>query len=267
MRRISAYFFSLFIILAPLTARAQDTIMFPLKIKAGFELSGPAIYLSEKKNFSAEGYFSYDLNQRTAIALSGGYLNYNYSQYNYDFRSKGIFFRIGPDFNLRNPQVASDKYWAGIGLKYGLSLFSTETPALREAGYWGTYWSSIPKVSSTAHFLEVSPGIRTELFRNFSIGWSVSLRFLVYSGTGRDNRAIYLPGFGKADSKVSTGFGYFMVWSIPYKKIRYIVKPEEPETEPEPGTQPPAGQQPNGQPSFGQPTYGQPSYGGNGQFR
>lgn len=234
MRRISAYIISLFLILIPFRLRAQDTIMFPLKIRAGLELSGPAIYLAEKKNLSAEGYLSYDLNQRTAIALTGGFLNYSYSQYNYDFRSNGIFFRVGPDFNLRNPEVASDKYWAGLGLKYGLSLFTTETPSFRESGYWGTYWSSIPAVRSSAHFLEVTPGIRTEVFRNFSIGWSVSLRFLVYSGTGRDNRAIYLPGFGKASSKVSTGFGYFMVWSIPFKKIRYIVRPDVPEEEPEP---------------------------------
>lgn len=234
MRRISAYIFSLFLLLAPFRSAAQDTIIFPLKIKAGLELSGPAIYIAEKKNLSAEGYLSYDLTHRTAIALSGGFLNYSYSQYNYDFRSNGIFFRIGPDFNLRNPEVASDKYWAGLGLKYGLSIFTTETPFFRESGYWGTHFSSIPAVSSAAHFLEVSPGIRTEVFKNFSIGWSVSLRLLVYSGTGRDNKAIYLPGFGKADSRLSAGFGYFMVWSIPFRKIRYIVKPDEPEEEPEP---------------------------------
>lgn len=243
MRRIYVYIISSLLAIMPGLLKAQDTIMFPLKIRAGLELTGPAIYFAEKKNFSAEGYVSRDLNHRTAISLSGGFLNYQYSQYNYNYRNKGIFFRIGPDFNLRNPEVASDKYWAGIGLKYGISFFTTETPSFREANYWGTVWSSIPPVRSAAHFVEVSPGIRTEVFHNFSIGWSLSLRMLVYSGTGRDNRPIYLPGFGKGGSRVSTGIGYYVVWSIPFKKIRYIVKPEEPEPEPvqpaSPGSTPP----------------------------
>jgi len=211
--------------------------MFPLKIKAALEVTGPAIYFSDKKNLSAEGYVSVDINERTAIVLSGGYLNYSYSQYNYDYLNHGIFFRTGADFNLRNPKLASDKYWAGIGLRYGISFFNMETPSFRETNYWSTTWSSIPSVRATAHFIEVTPGIRSEVFKNFSIGWSLSMRLLVSNGTGKDNRPIYIPGFGKGDAKVSAGIGYFIVWSIPFKKIRYIVKPEEPEEPEEPGDQ------------------------------
>ena len=236
MRRIFAYFISSLFITAPGLLKAQDTIVFPLKIKAGLELSGPAIYIANKKNLSAEGYVSYDLNQRTAMVLAGGFLNYEYSQYNYDYHNKGIFFRVGPDFNLRNPEVASDKYWAGIGLRYGLSLFTTETPAFRQSNYWGVTESSLPPLRSAAHFLEFTPGIRSEVFKNFSIGWSISLRMLLYNGTGKDNKPIYLPGFGKGDSKVSTGIGYYIMWSFPFKNIRYIVKPEPVEEPVEPTT-------------------------------
>ena len=84
MRRIFAYIISSLFITATGLLKAQDTIVFPLKIKAGLEISGPAIYISDKKNLSAEGYVSYDLNQRTAMVLAGGFLNYEYSQYNYE---------------------------------------------------------------------------------------------------------------------------------------------------------------------------------------
>lgn len=215
---------------------AQDTILFPLKIKAGLELSGPVIYFTDKNNLSAEGYFSVDINQTTSLVLAAGYLNYKFSQYNYDFRNNGIFFRAGPDFNLRKPEVFSDKYWAGIGFRYGMSIFTSETPFFKETNYWGTTISSISPVTSTAHFLEVTPGLRSEVFKNISIGWSISLRMLLYSGTGKDIRPIYLPGFGKGGKTFSTGISYYMVWSIPYKTLKYIVKPEIPEAIEEPVT-------------------------------
>ncbi len=250
MRRISAYIIRSLFMALPALAGAQDTIMFPLKIKAALELTGPAIYFTNKDNLSSEAYVAVDLNERIAAVLSGGFLRYRYSQYNYDYRNNGIFFKAGTDFNLRNPKVGSDKYWAGIGLRYGISFFKTETPSFRETNYWGTTWSSIPPTRSAAHFVEFTPGIRSEVFRNFSIGWSLSMRLLLYNGTGKDNKPIYLPGFGNSDSRVSAGIGYFVVWNIPFKKIRYIVKPEEPEEEPEDQLLP-AGTTPS--PGFGPP--------------
>jgi hypothetical protein len=226
MKRISALIINLFLLTSTFVIRAQDTIDYPLKIKVGLDIAGPVIYFTDRSNLSAEGYLSIDLNPKTAMALTAGYLDYKFSQYNYQYQTRGIFFRAGPDFNLRRPELSSDRYYAGIGLRYGLSIFNSETPLFQETNYWGTAISSISPVRSAAHFLEVSPGINSEVFRNFSIGWSLSLRFLVYSGTNKDIRPIYIPGFGNSAKTVSTGFNYFIVWSIPYKKVKHIIKPE-----------------------------------------
>jgi hypothetical protein len=229
MGKTFIYIISIALIFASGLVHAQDTILFPLKIKAGLELSGPVIYFTDKNNLSTEGYLSVDINEKTSLALSAGYLDYKYSQYNYNYLNKGFFARAGADFNLRNTRLSSDKYWAGIGVRYGLSSFTSETPSFKEVNYWGTTYSSILSKTATAHFLEVTPGIRTEVFRNFSIGWSISIRMLVHSNTGKDIRPIYFPGFGNGGKTFSTGISYFMVWSIPYKTIRLILKPEEPE--------------------------------------
>jgi hypothetical protein len=49
---------------------------------------------------------------------------------------------------------------------------------------------------------------------------------LLYSGTGKDLKSIYLPGFGDGTKTISTGLSYFIVWNIPYKKINVIQKKE-----------------------------------------
>jgi hypothetical protein len=228
MWRTFKYIISLlaFLTCIMIQAKAQDTIQIPLKIRAGLEVSGPVSYYSDKNILNEEAYVSIDLDEKKSVLFDFGYLNFKYSQYNYSYLNKGTFIRAGIDFNLLKPEKSMGKYWAGIGLRYGLSRFTSETPSFDKENYWGTTSSSIPQKSYWSHFIEVSPGVRTEIFNHLSIGWSVSLRMLLYSGTGKDLKSIYLPGFGDGTKTISTGLSYFIVWNIPYKKINVIQKKE-----------------------------------------
>jgi hypothetical protein len=247
MRRISAYSISLWLILigSMVQVHAQDTVLIPLKIKVGFEVIGPVNYLTNKNNLSTEAFFSVDMNEKRSVVIEAGYLNYKYSQYNYDYFSNGVFMRSGVDFNLLKPEVSTGKYYGGIGLRYGISRFTSETPSFKHENYWGTATSSIPSRTSWGHFVEVSPGVRAEVFKNFSMGWTVSLRMLLYTGAGKDLRPIYFPGFGNSGKTFSTGINYFISWNIPYKKITVIIKKDVPEETEE------KGETVNGQPATG----------------
>lgn len=235
MQRISVYIISiLFVLLCCIPeAKAQDeppdTVIIPLKIRAGIDLAGPAVYLYDNDNLNIEGFVSADLNAKTGIFIGMGYSNFKYSQYNYEYLSNGYFLKAGVDFNILKPETSIGKYWAGIGLRYGLSLYTSEIPSFEHESYWGTTITTIPPESYMGHYLEVSPGFRAEVFNNFSMGWSVNLRRLIYSGTGKDIRPIYFPGFGTGDKTVGFGFNYFLTWNIPFKKISVQIKQEEPE--------------------------------------
>jgi len=207
----------------------QDSVTIPLKIRAGIEVSGPVIYFTDKNILNTEGNLSVDLNEKLGVFFGAGYSNYKYSQYNYEYLNKGIFFKAGIDYNLLKPQVSMGKYWAGIGIRYGLSFFTSETPSFRHENYWGTTNSSLDPETSMGHYVELSPGFRAELFRNFTIGWSISLRKLIYPGIRRDIRPIYFAGYGQGGGSFSAGIGYFISWNIPFKKIRVPIKQEEPE--------------------------------------
>ncbi|HNR42298.1 MAG TPA: DUF6048 family protein [Bacteroidales bacterium] len=233
MRRTCVFFISLLLFFHSVSARAQDTIEFPLKIRIGMDVAGPAISYYNRDRLSLEGVLSLDRNEKMAYVLEGGYLKFNYSQYNYDYRTEGVFMRAGVNFNLLKPETSTGKYWAGVGLRYGLSLFSTEVPFFRKENYWGTYNSSLPGRTSAGHFIEVSPGVRTELFKNLSIGWSVRLRLLISGGGGRDLRPIHFPGFGNSGKITNAGINYYIVWEIPFKTKKVIRIPETEEEEEE----------------------------------
>ena len=226
MRRIYVYFISQ-LFFACLATHAQDTLLqshdtvpFPLKIRFGADVYGPVSYYFNKNILSIEGFLSVDIDPKKAVVAEVGYLNFKHSQYNYNYLSKGSFIRLGIDFNLIRRGLSVGKYYAGIGLRYGFSMFNTEVPFLTQTNYWGIATGSIPTSKSTAHFVEASPGIRTEIFRNFSMGWIVRLRFLVHSSASKDNKAISIPGFGNAFKTFSPGINYYLIWSIPYRHLK-----------------------------------------------
>jgi len=235
MRRISAYSINLLFLLISSIAvvSGQDTLQIPLKIRAGMEVSGPVIYFTDKNILQTEGYIAVDLNEKRSVVLNAGYLNYKSSltDYNkkYEYHNSGFFLKTGFDFNLLKPQKSMGKYWAGVGLRYGLSVFNSEIPVIEKLNYWGTNSTSVASQTSMGHFFEVTPGVRAEIFRNISIGWSISLRKLIYTGSDKDLKPMHFPGYGNTGKSIATGVSYFLTWNIPYKKIRVIIKKEEPE--------------------------------------
>ncbi len=234
LKRISRYFISLPLLLfCCASVSAQDTVYIPLKIRAGVELSGPVIHYFNKDILTTEGNLSVDLSEKRTAMIGGGYVNYSYSQYNYEYKANGIFVKAGIDFNFLGPKKAQGKYFTGIGIHYGLSSFSAEVPSFRTENYWGAVESSVPTRSGLAHYLEFTPSVRTEIFKNLSIGWNINVRALISSGTGSDLRMLYLPGFGDAGKRVSTSLSYFISWNIPYRTKRVIILPPAPEEEDE----------------------------------
>ncbi|HPF02732.1 MAG TPA: DUF6048 family protein [Bacteroidales bacterium] len=211
---------------APEATAATDSVDIQLKIRAGVEIAGPAIYLTDKNILNLEAYCSFDLNEVRSIYAGAGFTDYHYSQYNYSFSAKGSFLKAGMDFNLLRPEMAEGRYWAGLGLRYGISRFSYETASFSYENYWGSTTSSVPRQSAWGHFIEASGGFRAELFKNFSIGWMVSARKLIYSGADKHVSPIYFPGYGESGSSFSFAINYFLTWNIPYKKIRVQIKPE-----------------------------------------
>ena len=231
MRRTCGYITSVLILLlaGPEVARGQDTLYIPLKVNIGIEAIGPVTYFIENKTLDLEGYVSRDLSEKMALTLVAGYSDYDYSQYNYTYGSKGTFIMAGVDFNILKPKKSLGKYWGGLGLRYGLSRFRWAVPEITQSNYWGTASSSIPATRGWGHFLQASPGMRAELFRNISIGWSVDVRMLIHTGRSDGLKPIYFPGFGNSTKRFSTGISYYLVYNIPFRKKRVIIRKPEPQ--------------------------------------
>lgn len=223
-------FISLFLLFSG-RAVSQDTVMFPLHVRAGFDLSGPVIKMVSHDLISYGALASVDLNENFAVTAGLRYSSFRSSVYSYDFSSRGLSFVAGTDYNFMKPKVAQGRYYAGIGIRYGLSFYSEEASGIMYSNPWGTGEMSIPLSRHLGHYIEITPGVRTELFKGVTIGWNLYMRLLISAGAGRDLKPVWMPGYGAATSGMTTGAEYYISVSIPYKKIRVITKPKTVETE------------------------------------
>lgn len=231
VKRTFIFFISL--LLACNAVVAQDTITLPLNIRAGFDLSGPLVKLLNNNLISYGAAASVDYNEN--ITFTGGfrYTSFSSSEVTYDFNSRGLSFVAGVDHNFIKPKTAAGKYYAGIGIRYGISFYGQETPRLEYTNDFGTGTATLPLTHHTGHYLEVTPGVRTELFPGVTIGWNIYMRILLSSGTRSGTRPVWMPGYGAATSSMTTGAEYYVSISLPFRKKRIIIQPstEEPEEE------------------------------------
>jgi hypothetical protein len=208
-----------------------------MKVRIGLEASGTAKLFYEKDKLNLEGYLSADLNEKYSFIFIAGRSDYSYARHRdtsflmYDYRTKGFYFRTGFDVNLLKPEKSQGRYAVGFGLRYGLSHFTYEIPAITHENYWGKYQSSVSATDEWAHFVEISPFVRAEVIKNLSLGWTISLRKMIDPGTGQHLKPVYLPGYGNGAKSFSPGISYFIIWSIPFRNKRIIILPEEEEEE------------------------------------
>jgi len=231
-KRTCIFFISLFLLTGS-RALSQDTVTVPLHIRGGFDLSGPVIKMVNNDLISYGVMASVDLNSSLSLIAGVRYSSFQSSKVIYDFRSRGASIVAGTDYNFIKANVSHGKYYAGIGLRYGLSFYNEETSWLSYTNEWGSGVGSIPPSWHTGHFLEITPGVRTEIFPGMTIGWNLYARFLLSAGAGQDLKPVWMPGYGAATSGMTTGAEYYISFSIPYKKIKVIIRPktEQPEEE------------------------------------
>jgi hypothetical protein len=223
--------------LASAGAVAQDTVMIPLHLRVGADVVRPAGYFlnNDLRSFAVQG--SFEFTERLAVTGGTIFSHYSTSRKSYDYNSQGIAFTLGSDINLLKPKISEGKNYLGVGIHYGISFFSHATPRMEYTNAWGTSSMSLPSSNHVGHFIEVTPGVRTEIFPGVTMGWNLSLRLLLSDGTKNSLKPVNMPGFGDCSSRVSTGISYYISISIPYRTKRIIIKPAEEEDEEETPTQ------------------------------
>ena len=132
------------------------------------------------------------------------------------YKASAPYFRIGMDYNIlyRKPYLPG---FFTVGLRYGFSSFEydVKSPSLTDPT-WGNI--SIPidyqGVKSNAHWVELVAGLKTEVLKNFYMGFSVRYRARLSITKNENSEPYYIPGFGKGTNNL--GITYNLIYKLPF---------------------------------------------------
>lgn len=201
----------------------QSTVPFFNGIFIGYDLSGPLYRAFSDDYLSNEVHIEVNLKNRIFPALELGYGHSDKnSEHGINYKAKAPYFRIGADYNFLYKK--HQKHYLTGGLRYGLTKYDYEiTNPISSDPIWDKNTTTSTeydynKISSSMHWMEFVFGVRTSIFKNFYMGWSLRMRFKLSSGSSDIGNPWYVPGYG-IYKNTRLGLSYSIIYKIPgFKK-------------------------------------------------
>lgn len=113
------------------------------------------------------------------------------------YKSKGMFGRIGIDYNLLNNKL--DDYRLTIGARYGMSKFNSDTTLPTDSLHTDFATTS---EKCTVQWIELVAGVDAKVWGPLHMGWSVRYRRRL-SVSDFLHEPQYAPGFGNGTNLVN----------------------------------------------------------------
>lgn len=142
------------------------------------------------------------------------------------YKSNGSYLKVGLEYNLFKVDEINNLDNVLVGFRYGYAIQQHESPGYTIGnGYWPDYSSSIGNGFANTHWVEILFGIRTEIWRNWFMGWTIRASRIVAQNHESSLEPAVIPGFGKYSGVVNAGFSYTIEYQLPFSKRQKTPKP------------------------------------------
>lgn len=183
--------------------------------KTGINIGRFSDFIFKPERLSLEGSFDLNFGNKYFAVAEVGYARTNLENESYNYSSQGYFVKLGMDYNMLKAYPTD---FLGVGLRLGRSAFKQEAKDVIIASeYWGNIPINIPTENISTYWLEGSLGLKTELFDNIYLGWSVLIKAKL-SGGSPDFQPYNIPGYGNGINAINLGINYYIYYQIPYNR-------------------------------------------------
>lgn len=220
-RNICAFIFASSLLIGASAHAQQDTTArapkqrAPRQLRFGVDASNLAINAFLDSRTSYEFQVDYHLRKDIYAVLEGGWGNAKLDYPDLKYNSTNSFARVGVDKGLLPRLTPGDWDMAFIGVRYGIGLinrgeatYSTTDPV------WGTTFGTVPGKTFTAHWGEITGGIRVELLKGFFAGWNIRGKFLLNESAFRELPPSFIAGYGKGDKTTIFDFNLYFSYAL-----------------------------------------------------
>jgi len=170
-----------------------------------------------------EVFGDYRLNKKMFLVAEMGRDKLDKTESTYGFTTDGTYIRFGVDYNLHENWLDREDM-IYVGGRYGFSTFSQTLnwykPYTTDPYFENPPISSNKKFSGlSAHWVEFVAGIKTRVFDNVFMGFSLRLTGLLTQKQPEDFENLYIPGYNrKYSGAIGVGFNYTVSYFIPLYK-------------------------------------------------
>ncbi len=196
-------------------ARPKPKEHLPHQLRIGFDISQPIINafttIRTGYELQADYYLKNDI--YGAIELGWGSSKYEFEDLSY--KSSNSFFRIGIDKSLLKRVNDKDWDYAFVGLRYGMSFINRgEGAYMTNDSLWGVTRGVVEAKKYSGYWIEITGGLKVELFTGFYAGWNVRGKFLMNQAAFRTLPPVYVAGYGKGDKNSVFDFNFYFSYAL-----------------------------------------------------
>lgn len=195
--------------------KVRDTTTYPHQLRLGIDLSRPLTHVLSPERYSYEVQADWAFRKEIFGVVEGGFGGYTADYPDLKYKSTNAFIRIGVDRNIMRRLQPND--WDGgiFGLRYGFAAaqrgaadYTVGSPV------WGYSNGSEAAKAFYFHWVELTGGMRLELFRNVFAGWNIRGKFMITSLETGDLKPSYVAGFGVADKSTAFDFNIWLMYAL-----------------------------------------------------
>ena len=174
---------------------------------------------SEQQSIAYELELDYYWRKDVYWVLDAGIGNGSLSYNDLSYKSDNIFFKAGINKSLLPRLKSNDWDMAFIGLRYGVGLINRGDAAYTITdSTWGTSSGTIAGTNLTAHWVEITGGVRVELVNQLFIGWNVRGKFMLNPKQFIELPPYYIAGYGKGEKNTAFDFNVYISYAIRWAK-------------------------------------------------
>jgi len=155
------------------------------------------------------------LHKELYLVAEGGFGNGVQDYDNLKYKSDNVFFRAGFDkymFPRKNPD---DWNGAFVGLRYGIGLINRTAAWYKtDDGFGGITTGTTPGAHFTAHWFELTGGMRVLILPGVFAGWNIRGRFLLNQKSFDGLSPAYIAGYGQGDKQAVFDFNFYLSYAI-----------------------------------------------------
>jgi len=225
---MSKYFFSTILLLLTLSGKvlAQDDTTAAKEeprvkeavghqLRLGVDIVKPISSSITKDVNSYELALDYYWKKDMYLVAEGGWGSASFDSSYLRYDSKNTFFRVGIDKSMLKRLMPGDWDMVFIGARYGIAFIDRSQAFYATSDdFWGNTSGTIPAKTFTAHWAEITGGVKVELFKGLFAGWNVRGKFLLNKKPFQELPPSNVAGYGKGEKGSVFDFNFYLSYAI-----------------------------------------------------